>query len=152
MKIGAHGDLQTGLGAKVSESWQIRLFSWGSALIKGVLRKDFHISHMEPDDSSAAPGGARFELTRWSVVLEASQSRAPGGPKALAQLCARYWQPLYGFAHGRGYTAVGARDVVQPTKRYVITKVITSSAIRSDPRLSDRSRVPSGRTSADAVG
>jgi hypothetical protein len=33
-------------------------------------------------------------LTRWSLVLEAAQSRAPGGPEALAELCGRYWRPL----------------------------------------------------------
>jgi len=48
--------------------------------------------------------------------------------------------------------AVGPRDVVQRTKRYVITKVITSGAIRGDPRLFDCSRVPSSRTSADSFG
>jgi RNA polymerase sigma-70 factor (ECF subfamily) len=74
---------------------------------------NFHISHMDPDDSSSTPGQARFGLTRWSLVLEAAQSQAPGGPKALAQLCARYWQPLYGFARGRGHGPEDAQDLVQ---------------------------------------
>ena len=29
-------------------------------------------------------------------MLEAAKRRAPRGPKALAELSTRYWQPLYG--------------------------------------------------------
>jgi RNA polymerase sigma factor (sigma-70 family) len=68
---------------------------------------------MEQDRSSAAPGGARFEETRWSVVLEAAQSRAEGGPAALARLCERYWMPLYVFARHRGQGPEDAQDLVQ---------------------------------------
>jgi hypothetical protein len=50
---------------------------------------------MDEDHRSTAPGHAGFEATRWSVVLEAARSRAPGGPEALARLCERYWPPLY---------------------------------------------------------
>jgi RNA polymerase sigma factor (sigma-70 family) len=67
----------------------------------------------DPDESSAAPGPARFDLTRWSEVLNAAQSRAPGGPAALAQLCARYWRPLYAFARRRGHGPEDAQDLVQ---------------------------------------
>jgi len=90
---------------------------------------------MEADDSSAAPGGARFELTRWSVVLEAAQSRAPGGPKALAQLCARYWQPLYGFARGRGYGHEDAQDLVQGFFADLIERRALHSVERSKGRF-----------------
>ena len=90
---------------------------------------------MEADDSSAAPSGARFELTRWSVVLEAAQSRAPGGPKALAQLCARYWQPLYGFARGRGYGHEDAQDLVQGFFADLIERRALHSVERSKGRF-----------------
>jgi hypothetical protein len=39
-----------------------------------------------------------------------------------------------------------------PWTGIVITKVITSGAIRDNPRFSDRPRVPSSRTSADTLG
>jgi DNA-directed RNA polymerase specialized sigma24 family protein len=68
---------------------------------------------MQPDESSAAPTPGRFELTRWSLVLEAARSRAPGGAEALAELCGRYWRPLYGFARGRGHGPEDAQDLVQ---------------------------------------
>ena len=68
---------------------------------------------MDQDQSSTVPEAARFDPTRWTVVLEAAQSRAPGGPAALARLCARYWQPLYGFARRRGHGPEDAQDLVQ---------------------------------------
>ena len=66
---------------------------------------------MNQDHNSAAPGHARFDPTRWSVVLEAAQSRAEGWPKALARLCERYWPPLYAFARHRGH---GPEDAQGP--------------------------------------
>ena len=68
---------------------------------------------MGQDHSSAAPGHARFDATRWSVVLEAAQSRAPGGSEALARLCERYWAPLYAHARHRGASPQDAQDLVQ---------------------------------------
>ena len=68
---------------------------------------------MEQDNGLAAPGLGRFEATRWSEVLEAAQSRAQGGPEALARLCERYWPPLYAFARHRGHGPEDAQDLVQ---------------------------------------
>ena len=50
---------------------------------------------MDPDHSSAASHPARFDPTRWAVVLEAAQSSAQGGPQALVELCAHYWPPRF---------------------------------------------------------
>src|SRR5437660_11534568 len=68
---------------------------------------------MDPNHSAAAPGPGQFDPTRWSMVLEAAQSQAPGGPQALAELCAHYWPPLYGFARYRGHPPEDAQDFVQ---------------------------------------
>jgi RNA polymerase sigma factor (sigma-70 family) len=65
------------------------------------------------DYSSAELNHGRFDSTRWSVVLEAIQSRAPGAPQALTELCGRYWQPLYAFARRRGHATEAAQDLVQ---------------------------------------
>jgi RNA polymerase sigma factor (sigma-70 family) len=67
---------------------------------------------MGQDYSSDGDQG-QFDKTRWSMVLEAVQSRAPGAPKALAELCGRYWRPLYAFARRRGRTPEDAQDLVQ---------------------------------------
>jgi DNA-directed RNA polymerase specialized sigma24 family protein len=68
---------------------------------------------MGQDQSSAGPDHGQFDKTRWSMVLEAVQSQAPGAPKALAELCGRYWRPLYAFARRRGCTPWDAQDLVQ---------------------------------------
>jgi len=75
---------------------------------------------MDQDHSSAAPGDTGFEAMRWSVVLEAAQSRAQGGPEALARLCQRYWSPLYAFARRRGHRPEDAQDLVEGFFQHLI--------------------------------
>ncbi|HYN09668.1 MAG TPA: hypothetical protein VES67_19965 [Vicinamibacterales bacterium] len=55
----------------------------------------------------------RFETTRWSVVLAASDSSSSAAREALATLCETYWYPLYGYVRRHGQDADEARDVVQ---------------------------------------
>lgn len=56
--------------------------------------------------------GGQFPTTRWSVVLGAARgSEAPR--KALHELCAAYWRPLYAFARRDGLSAEDAEDLVQ---------------------------------------
>ncbi|MCY4027243.1 MAG: sigma-70 family RNA polymerase sigma factor [Acidobacteria bacterium] len=56
----------------------------------------------------------RFATTRWSMVLAAAGG-APGeqADRALAELCAGYWYPLYAYVRRRGYDAEDARDLTQ---------------------------------------
>src|ERR1700692_4335371 len=75
---------------------------------------------MDQDHSSRALGHARFDSTRWTVVLEAAQSHAEGGPAALARLCERYWPPLYSFARHRGNGPEDAQDLVQGFFQHLI--------------------------------
>ena len=56
----------------------------------------------------------RFATTRWRVVLAA----AGGVPseqtdRALADLCAGYWYPLYAYVRRHGYDAEDAHDMTQ---------------------------------------
>jgi DNA-directed RNA polymerase specialized sigma24 family protein len=45
--------------------------------------------------------------------MEAAQSRAEGGPEALAQLYERYWPPLYALARHPGFSPEDVQDLVQ---------------------------------------
>jgi RNA polymerase sigma factor (sigma-70 family) len=56
---------------------------------------------------------ARFYTTRWSAILVAAQSQAPGSQAALSELCRLYWYPLYAFARRRGYAPYDAQDLTQ---------------------------------------
>ena len=68
---------------------------------------------MERDLGPPAEGAASFHTTRWTIVMSAAQSQAPGGESALAQLCRTYWYPLYIFARRRGYAPDDAQDLTQ---------------------------------------
>ena len=90
---------------------------------------------MDQDQSSSVSDAAHFDSTRWTVVLEAAQSRAPGGPEALARLCARSWQPLYGFARRRGYGPEDAQDLVQGFLAHLIERRALRRVERSKGRF-----------------
>ena len=57
-------------------------------------------------------GSSRFRTTHWSVVLAAGGKTA-GSREALAELCATYWRPVYGFVRRRGFDVHEARDLTQ---------------------------------------
>jgi RNA polymerase sigma factor (sigma-70 family) len=65
------------------------------------------------DDSSWAAVPEKFRTTRWSVVLAAAQSQAPGSKEALAELCKLYWYPIYGYVRRRGHKPHDAQDITQ---------------------------------------
>jgi DNA-directed RNA polymerase specialized sigma24 family protein len=68
---------------------------------------------VERDHGPPAEGAASFHTTRWTIVLRAAQSQAPGGEPALAQLCRTYWYPLYMFARRRGHSPDDAQGFTQ---------------------------------------
>jgi RNA polymerase sigma factor (sigma-70 family) len=68
---------------------------------------------VERDHGPSAEEAASFHTTRWTIVMRAAQSQAPGGEPALAQLCRTYWYPLYMFARRRGHSPDDAQDLTQ---------------------------------------
>ena len=90
---------------------------------------------MGQDYSSAGPDHGQFDNTRWSMVLEAVQSRAPGGARALAELCGRYWRPLYAFARRRGHSPEDAQDFVQGFFEHLIGSRGLATVDRSKGRF-----------------
>jgi RNA polymerase sigma factor (sigma-70 family) len=60
------------------------------------------------------PGRRRFATTRWGVVLAAG-GHAPSAEsaRALAELCAEYWYPLYTYVRRRGHAPEDAQDLTQ---------------------------------------
>jgi DNA-directed RNA polymerase specialized sigma24 family protein len=55
----------------------------------------------------------RFASTRWSVVLAAGDSSAPGASEALEKLCGAYWFPLYAYVRRQGHSPHDAQDLTQ---------------------------------------
>jgi len=68
---------------------------------------------MPPEATDQKPlDAARFEETRWSVVVAAGGDSTKAG-KALAHLCETYWYPLYAFVRREGHGADDAQDLTQ---------------------------------------
>lgn len=85
---------------------------------------------MDEDASSQTSTPARFEATRWSVVIASAQTQAPGAKAALAELCRTYWQPLYAFARRRGLDHHRAQDAIQS---FFLSLIESKSLSRADP-------------------
>jgi RNA polymerase sigma-70 factor (ECF subfamily) len=85
---------------------------------------------VEDDASPKTTAPARFESTRWSVVLASAQTQAPGSKEALAELCRTYWQPLYAFARRRGHDHHRAQDTIQG---FFLSLIESKSLARADP-------------------
>jgi RNA polymerase sigma-70 factor (ECF subfamily) len=90
---------------------------------------------MAQDNRSADADHSQFDKTRWSMVLEAMQSKAPGASKALAELYELYWRPLYGFARGRGRSPEDAQDLVQGFFEHLIGSRGLATVNRSKGRF-----------------
>jgi RNA polymerase sigma-70 factor (ECF subfamily) len=56
---------------------------------------------------------SRFPTTRWTLIAEARLDESREARRALEELCAAYWRPLYDFVRARGLGAEDAQDVVQ---------------------------------------
>jgi DNA-directed RNA polymerase specialized sigma24 family protein len=54
-----------------------------------------------------------FLTTRWTEVIQAAQTSAPGGAAALENLCGKYWYPLYAYVRREGFSPHDAQDLTQ---------------------------------------
>ena len=88
------------------------------------------VAGVDEDASPQTSAPARFEPTRWSVVLASAQTQAPGAKEALAELCRTYWQPLYAFARRRGHDHHRAQDMIQS---FFLSLIESKSLSRADP-------------------
>lgn len=59
------------------------------------------------------PNPGAFATTHWSVVADAQGADSPAARDALAQLCERYWYPLYAHLRHQNHSAEDAQDLVQ---------------------------------------
>lgn len=56
---------------------------------------------------------ARFDSTRWSIVLAAGGGSSPEAAAALETLFESYWYPIYAFVRREGYQPAEAQDLTQ---------------------------------------
>jgi len=70
------------------------------------------MSELRASHENALGQSPYFPSTHWSMVLTAGGA-GPGAEDALAQLCVKYWYPLYAYVRRRGYSAEDAEDLTQ---------------------------------------
>ena len=58
-------------------------------------------------------GDNQFHTTQWSLVLRAGQREDTQAQAALAELCERYWYPLYAYVRRQGHQPAEASDLTQ---------------------------------------
>jgi RNA polymerase sigma factor (sigma-70 family) len=75
-------------------------------------------------------GSGRFATTRWSMVLAAGAEASPETERALADLCQRYWYPLYVYVRRRIGDVDQARDLTQEFFARLLEK---KTIARADP-------------------
>ena len=81
-------------------------------------------------------GGAPFQTTHWTVVLQAGEGDADeSARKALAAFSETYWPPLYTFVRRRGYSPADAQDLVQGFFEHLLQQNTLSRADREKGRL-----------------
>jgi RNA polymerase sigma factor (sigma-70 family) len=76
-------------------------------------------------------GSSGFATTRWSVVLAAGRRSSPAAAGALAELCQRYWVPLYVYVRRRVGNVEAARDLTQEFFTRVLEKNALARADRA---------------------
>ena len=85
---------------------------------------------MKATPGTVQEGGASFTTTHWSVIAQSALTDLAEATNALAQLCERYWPPIYSFIRRRGYAPSDAQDLTQSFFAYFLrTKVYA----RADP-------------------
>ncbi len=79
-------------------------------------------------------GAAQFATTHWSLVLEA-RGNSPQSQSALAELCGRYWYPVYAFLRRRGSSPEDASDLTQGFFAILLEKEYLEDADRQKGRF-----------------
>jgi len=76
-----------------------------------------------------------FSETRWSRILLASSQDEKRSRKALEELCAIYWHPIYSYVRRRGYSAHDAEDLTQQWFAQLLEKKSFENADQSKGRF-----------------
>ncbi len=83
-------------------------------------------------DTSMGGAERKFPPTEWTQLLDHSQKEA-----ILAELCTRYWKPLYSYLRAAGFGNDKAKDLVQG---FMTEKVIDQELIRQADKTKGKLR------------
>jgi RNA polymerase sigma factor (sigma-70 family) len=124
------------LVAEVAESWRFAhpAVEWIESLLVTVC-SSFLSANPMMNSQTSQPSNAQFPTTHWSQVVAARAPAEPEARAALAELCGRYWYPLYAFIRRRGHDPASAEDLVQGFFTALLEKDGLSSVDRSKGRF-----------------
>src|SRR6266436_5721868 len=90
-----------------------------------------------PDSESSVQQGtqAQFQVTRWSLILQASDTALPQAQEALGKLCQTYWFPLYAFIRREGIDSHQAKDLTQGFFLHLLKSKLIKQAERERGRF-----------------
>src|SRR5262249_46911356 len=80
------------------------------------------------DPRSTQASDARFPTTHWSWVVQAGDPSTLPARKALAELCASYWYPVYAFIRRQGHEPDQAQDLTQAFFVHLLEKGALAAA------------------------
>lgn len=87
-------------------------------------------------ESSLLAGRAKFLDTRWTLIHHLRNGNASQSAEAMAELCQRYWYPLYGYVRRSGKTREEAEDLTQEFfTRYLLEQELLVKADRDRGKL-----------------
>lgn len=87
--------------------------SWGYTHSQQIVPLPGYDERMQEDQTIAHTPSPRFESTQWSLVLSAGNASSPRSHRALAELCEKYWLPLYAHVRRLGRDPDQASDLTQ---------------------------------------
>jgi DNA-directed RNA polymerase specialized sigma24 family protein len=90
-----------------------------------------------------------FPTTQWCSVAEAGNPDSPAGVAARADLCRRYWYPIYSFIRSRGHSPDEAGDLTQDYFCRLLEGELLAAADQSKGRFRSLLRVDCGYFLAD---
>ena len=108
----------------------------GNIVLHNLAFPPYSTGLTKPVPGTLQEGGAPFQTTHWTVVLQASEADADeSARKALAVFSEMYWPPLYTFVRRRGYSPADAQDLVQGFFEHLLKQNTLSRADREKGRL-----------------
>jgi len=91
---------------------------------------------MKPIPGTLQQGGAGFQTTHWTLVLNARETQSEiSAQKALSDFCEAYWPPLYAFLRHRGHASPEAQDLVQGFFAHLLEQNTLSRADQEKGKL-----------------
>lgn len=85
-------------------------------------------------NTDAPQEASAFPLTRWTLVAQLRDG-GEGSERALSELCAMYWYPVYAFVRRSGAPAADAEDLTQGFFERLLEKDVLATAEAAKGKL-----------------